>query len=38
MRNNQPVNNIEHRMKPDDILVSKTDLKGKLTYANEAFC
>jgi len=38
MRNNQPVNNIEHRMKPDDILVSKTDLKGKLTYANEGFC
>jgi methyl-accepting chemotaxis protein/aerotaxis receptor len=38
MRNNQPVNNVEHRMKDDDILVSKTDLKGKITYANEAFC
>ncbi len=38
MRNNQPVNNVEHRMKAGDILVSKTDLKGKITYANEAFC
>ncbi|MCF6209022.1 MAG: PAS domain-containing protein, partial [Ghiorsea sp.] len=38
MRNNQPVNNTEHRMKPGDVLVSKTDLKGKITYANEGFC
>ncbi|WP_038249959.1 methyl-accepting chemotaxis protein [Ghiorsea bivora] len=38
MRNNQPVNSIEHRMKDGDILVSKTNLKGKITYANEAFC
>ncbi|MDX8384288.1 MAG: methyl-accepting chemotaxis protein [Ghiorsea sp.] len=38
MRNNQPVNNTEHRMKPVDILVSKTDLKGIITYANKAFC
>ncbi|MDQ7002814.1 MAG: methyl-accepting chemotaxis protein [Ghiorsea sp.] len=38
MRNNQPINNTEHRMQQGDILVSKTDLKGKITYANEAFC
>jgi len=38
MRNNQPVNQTEHRMKEGEILVSKTDLKGKITYANEAFC
>ncbi len=38
MRNNQPVNNTEYRMQQGDILVSKTDLKGKITYANEAFC
>ena len=38
MRNNQPVNNIEHRMNQHDVLVSKTDLKGKITYANADFC
>ncbi|MDX8386923.1 MAG: methyl-accepting chemotaxis protein [Ghiorsea sp.] len=38
MRNNQPVNQTEHRMQPGEILVSKTDLKGILTYVNEAFC
>ncbi len=38
MRNNQPVNTTEHRMKSSDVLVSKTDLKGKITYANEDFC
>jgi len=25
-------------MKPDDILVSRTDLKGRIVYANQAFC
>jgi len=38
MRNNQPVTQIEHKMKPDDILVSRTDLKGRIVYANKAFC
>jgi len=38
VRNNQPITNIEHKMKPDDILVSRTDLKGHIIYANKAFC
>jgi len=38
MRNNQPVTQTEHKMQPDDILVSRTDLKGHITYANKAFC
>jgi len=38
MRDNQPVTQIEHKMKPDDILVSRTDLKGHIVYANKAFC
>ncbi|MDX8406023.1 MAG: PAS domain-containing protein, partial [Mariprofundus sp.] len=38
MRDNQPVNQIEHKMKPGDILVSRTDLKGHIIYANKAFC
>jgi len=38
MRNNQPVTQLEHKMNKDDILVSRTDLKGRLIYANKAFC
>jgi len=38
MRNNQPVTQTEHKMGSDDILVSRTDLKGHILYANEAFC
>jgi len=38
MRNNQPVTQTEHKMKSDDILVSRTDLKGHILYANQAFC
>jgi len=38
MRNNQPVSQTEHKMKSDDILVSRTDLKGHILYANKAFC
>lgn len=26
------------RFSPDDIIVSKTDLKGVITYANHTFC
>jgi len=38
MRNNQPVTQHEHKMNDDDILVSRTDLKGRIVYANQAFC
>jgi len=34
---NQPVTNNEHQMKPGSILVSKTDLKGVITYCNKDF-
>jgi len=38
MRNNQPVTQHEHKMDADDILVSRTDLKGRIVYVNKAFC
>jgi len=38
MRNNQPVTQLEHKMNTGDILVSRTDLKGRIVYANKAFC
>jgi len=38
MRNNQPVTQTEHKMKSDEFLVSRTDLKGHILYANQAFC
>lgn len=38
MRNNHPITQIEHKMQADDILVSRTDLKGHIVYANKAFC
>ena len=28
---------VEHKMGPDDFIVSKTDLKGRITYANRIF-
>jgi methyl-accepting chemotaxis protein len=34
---NQPVTNNERYMKPGSILVSKTDLKGTITYCNKDF-
>ena len=37
MRNNQPVTQKEHVLAKDILLVSHTDLKGNITYANEAF-
>ncbi|HYD94562.1 MAG TPA: methyl-accepting chemotaxis protein [Noviherbaspirillum sp.] len=37
MRKNLPVTTIEHVLGNDDIIVSKTDLKGKITYVNQAF-
>ena len=38
MRNNQPVTQHEVKMGQHDILVSRTDLKGRIVYANRAFC
>ncbi len=37
MKINMPVTDKEVLMKKDDILVTRTDLKGKITFANEAF-
>ncbi|SDP31651.1 methyl-accepting chemotaxis sensory transducer with Pas/Pac sensor [Ralstonia sp. 25mfcol4.1] len=37
MRNNQPVTQREHPLSPDDYLISRTDLKGRITFANRAF-
>ncbi|MDQ6952750.1 MAG: PAS domain-containing methyl-accepting chemotaxis protein [Mariprofundaceae bacterium] len=38
MRNNQPITQLERKMNDGDILVSRTDLKGRIVYANQAFC
>ena len=37
MKINMPVSDKEVLMKQDEILVTQTDLKGKITYANDAF-
>lgn len=37
MRKNLPVYNVETKVRPDQYLISKTDLKGRITYANPAF-
>ena len=37
MKNNQPVTQREIPFPPDTYLVSRTDLKGIITYANDAF-
>ncbi|MDE1990814.1 MAG: PAS domain-containing protein, partial [Betaproteobacteria bacterium] len=37
MKVNMPVSGVEHPYPRGKILVSKTDLKGIITYANEAF-
>lgn len=37
MRNNQPITQQEYSLPVDSLLVSKTDLEGNITYANEAF-
>ncbi len=37
MRINHPVNSTETKLRPDQYLISKTDTKGRITYANPAF-
>lgn len=37
MRNNQPVNNVEIALDDHTLIVSKTDLSGKITYVNQDF-
>jgi len=37
MRNNQPVTPNSLKVHPDQTLISVTDLKGRITYANKAF-
>lgn len=37
MRNNQPVTQQEYVLADDDFLISRTDLKGIITYASPAF-
>ena len=38
MKKNYPVTGKEHRYRPDQELISSTDLKGIITYANDDFC
>ncbi|GAB3397481.1 methyl-accepting chemotaxis protein [Massilia agilis] len=37
MRRNLPVTDVEYVLKDHETIVSKTDLKGKITYANQEF-
>ena len=37
MRKNYPITQIESKLRHDQYLISKTDLKGRLVYANPAF-
>lgn len=37
MRINQPVTNREYELNDDNFLISRTDLQGRITYANPAF-
>ena len=37
MRNNLPITNREYVLQDREIIVSKTDLKGNITYANQDF-
>ena len=37
MRNNQPVTQREYKLSPSDYLISRTDLKGRITFANRTF-
>ncbi len=37
MRSNMPVTNVEYVLKDDEVIVSKTDLHGNITYVNQDF-
>ncbi len=37
MRSNMPVTNVEYVLKDTEMVVSKTDPRGKITYANQDF-
>jgi aerotaxis receptor len=37
MRTNLPVTNVEYVLQDDEVIVSKTDLHGNITYINQAF-
>jgi aerotaxis receptor len=37
VRNNQPVTNVERSLKDGEFIVSKTNLKGQITYVNRPF-
>ncbi|MBF1800835.1 methyl-accepting chemotaxis protein [Alloalcanivorax profundimaris] len=37
MRDNQPVTQREYQLESDDFLISRTNLRGRITYANPAF-
>ncbi len=37
MKDNQPVTQVERMLEPGKPIVTKTDLKGRITYANESF-
>ncbi|MGZ5049580.1 MAG: methyl-accepting chemotaxis protein [Methylobacter sp.] len=37
MKINLPVTNIEHVLRENDSIVTKTDLKGRITFANDSF-
>ncbi|MFC7367369.1 PAS domain-containing methyl-accepting chemotaxis protein [Vreelandella zhaodongensis] len=37
MRNNQPVTQREYKLDDETVLISRSDLKGNVTYANAAF-
>jgi len=37
MRTNMPVTNVEYQLTPSDMIVSKTDTRGMITYINNDF-
>ncbi|MDD5296827.1 MAG: methyl-accepting chemotaxis protein [Rhodocyclaceae bacterium] len=37
MRNNQPVTNVEYRLRDDVAIISHTDGKGRITFVNDDF-
>ena len=37
MRSNMPVSNVEYVLKDTETVVSKTDLRGIITYVNQDF-